>query len=79
MIRRARYQCSVSGKLYCPVDEALDLPTGDDDDQFIAAGVGLEHTDGLSRTPETIARATRCACDRHQSGRPGQMCRADLS
>ena len=28
MIRRARYQCSVSGKFYCPVDELLDLPAG---------------------------------------------------
>ena len=27
-IRRARYQCPVSGKLYCPADELLDLPTG---------------------------------------------------
>ena len=28
-IRRARYQCSVTGRLYCPLDSALDLPPGD--------------------------------------------------
>jgi len=28
VIRRARYQCSVSGKFYCPVDALLDLPAG---------------------------------------------------
>ena len=27
-IRRARYQCPVSGKLYCPLDALLDLPAG---------------------------------------------------